>query len=54
MSRAHVSAAEEAAGIALLCCIQPQSGMTVSRVEGGDTESDWVKKMMQLINGKKK
>lgn len=29
MSRAHVSEAEEEAGIVLLCCIQPQSDLII-------------------------
>jgi len=31
MSRAHVSQADESGGIALLCCIQPRSDMSLTR-----------------------
>jgi ferredoxin len=32
MSRAHVSDADLARGIALLCCVQPRSDMIIARV----------------------
>lgn len=31
MSREHISAAEEAAGVVLLCCIQPRSNLIISQ-----------------------
>ena len=68
MSRAHVSAADEDDGIALLCCIQPRSGMVVSQAigegegededeagcggKGRSIEKEWAERMMQLT-GKK-
>ncbi|MDR2650255.1 MAG: 2Fe-2S iron-sulfur cluster binding domain-containing protein [Clostridiales bacterium] len=34
MSRAHISEAEQAEGLALLCCIAPRGDMVLSRVDG--------------------
>jgi ferredoxin len=32
MSRAHVSEAEQARGVVLICCVQPRSDLTVTRL----------------------